>query len=460
MKKRPVLIILVAILYFVANSSFAIEAPLTKKLIVGTRNAEVMTLQKILIKKGYLIDTADGSFGQKTLKALKAFQLAQGLQADGITGPKTRLSLNNEIANTGINSTSTTQTTYLVGCTSTTGYSLTTGVPCSVNKNTLINSSIIKNKKAVSKHECNQNQFTSAFLLISPDPRSQETKESLAFFEHFKTTLEKSFNEATYGRATMKVDTIFVTKLGSENYLRDPSQINFKNPIKDLIAKNGDKFDFVNVFTTYDAKSSAYSFSVQNFIKNTGQTNIFNESNEYGSNGKLLSITFQGDLYSRYKIITAPDANGNSIFSATSKSLFGIGNLLHEIGHHQCCYIGGSFTGNKNSPKLEILSSEGIHLYGGLESPARTQDVLGTVPWLLDTTNNTYYQDNTADYPLRYHPITLYFLGLLPKDQYSQKFNVFDAGTDNQFKSTGVKIYKTISVNDIIKFAGERTCVQ
>ena len=312
----------------------------------------------------------------------------------------------------------------------------------------------------IGKHSCNQNKFDSAFLLISPDPSDQKTKDFLDFLGNFKTKFEQSFQDATYDLATYKVDDIFVTKSGSENYLTNPSQVDFNSAIKDLIAKKGDKYDFINVFTTYDSQSgSDYFFSVQNNVKNIGM-NIFDYSKNYGSSGKLLGVSFLGDLLSQFKKAIAPDKYGNTHLSDDQKSLFGIGVLLHEIGHHSCCYIGSNFLGDGDSSKLEILTNN-MHFYEGLESPPKTQDVLGTVPWLFNKNNNTYYEDRSfSDYPLRYHPITLYLMGLLPKDQYSTKFNIFNGGTNNQIKETDVKIYKTISVNDIIKFAGERNCVK
>ncbi len=46
---------------------------------------DVKRLQRALLKAGYEVDV-DGRFGQGTLKAVKAFQRAQGLKVDGIVG--------------------------------------------------------------------------------------------------------------------------------------------------------------------------------------------------------------------------------------------------------------------------------------------------------------------------------------------------------------------------------------
>lgn len=64
--------------------------PQTKMVLKrGSRNDLVRTLQEFLNSKGYGCGKADGIFGEKTDKAVRAFQKANGLVADGIVGPKT-----------------------------------------------------------------------------------------------------------------------------------------------------------------------------------------------------------------------------------------------------------------------------------------------------------------------------------------------------------------------------------
>lgn len=59
-------------------------------LELGSEGSEVKKLQKRLIDLGYLSGTADGKFGEMTESALKAFQEANGLEADGKAGTKTQ----------------------------------------------------------------------------------------------------------------------------------------------------------------------------------------------------------------------------------------------------------------------------------------------------------------------------------------------------------------------------------
>lgn len=58
---------------------------------LGSKGSEVKKAQKLLIAKGYSCGAAgaDGDFGAATYNAVKKFQAANGLEADGIVGSKT-----------------------------------------------------------------------------------------------------------------------------------------------------------------------------------------------------------------------------------------------------------------------------------------------------------------------------------------------------------------------------------
>ncbi len=72
----------------VAEKSTTIALPILKK---GSKGATVKAMQILLMGYGYNLGGygADGSFGGATEKALKAYQSANGLEADGSCGPKT-----------------------------------------------------------------------------------------------------------------------------------------------------------------------------------------------------------------------------------------------------------------------------------------------------------------------------------------------------------------------------------
>jgi peptidoglycan hydrolase-like protein with peptidoglycan-binding domain len=58
-------------------------------LRLGDRGAAVTDLQRRLAALGYYRDTVDGDFGSQTQNAVRQFQQAQGLTADGVVGPAT-----------------------------------------------------------------------------------------------------------------------------------------------------------------------------------------------------------------------------------------------------------------------------------------------------------------------------------------------------------------------------------
>lgn len=102
-------------------------------LTVGMTNADVMTLQQFLNANGYTVSTSGAGsagmesmyFGTKTKAALAAFQAAKGISpAAGYFGPITR-GVINAMAMGG------SMGTWPAGCTSASGYSSTTGMPCS-----------------------------------------------------------------------------------------------------------------------------------------------------------------------------------------------------------------------------------------------------------------------------------------------------------------------------------------
>lgn len=57
----------------------------------GARGEEVRRMQSLLLRQGRCLPKygADGVFGSETLTALRRFQAARGLTADGVCGPKT-----------------------------------------------------------------------------------------------------------------------------------------------------------------------------------------------------------------------------------------------------------------------------------------------------------------------------------------------------------------------------------
>lgn len=77
----------------------AVSGHLTRTLTVGSSGAEVVVLQNFLESRGFLkMTTAKGYFGASTKNALKAYQNSVQLSSTGTTGPKTRASINAQLA--------------------------------------------------------------------------------------------------------------------------------------------------------------------------------------------------------------------------------------------------------------------------------------------------------------------------------------------------------------------------
>ena len=86
LKSKFLLGVLMVVAMFALTSTS--DAAITSTLRKGSRSTQVTELQQALG-----VTPATGYFGNKTLAAVKAFQTAQGLTADGVFGPMSRAKL-------------------------------------------------------------------------------------------------------------------------------------------------------------------------------------------------------------------------------------------------------------------------------------------------------------------------------------------------------------------------------
>src|SRR3989344_9225181 len=136
LKSKLFLKIVMIIVLLLLGTSFvsAADGTVTKTLRYGMKDTQVKYLQQFLNEKGYIVSRIGAGsvglettyFGKATDTAVKAYQRAKGLVADGIFGTKSRASLS------GILTFYSTPvvTNYPAGCTANTGYSAFTGLAC------------------------------------------------------------------------------------------------------------------------------------------------------------------------------------------------------------------------------------------------------------------------------------------------------------------------------------------
>ena len=77
---------IVAFCLFFGTSTFAFASGTYE---AGDQGEDVAVIQSQLNSLGFNAGTADGDFGDATVSAVKAFQKARGLEADGVIGPQT-----------------------------------------------------------------------------------------------------------------------------------------------------------------------------------------------------------------------------------------------------------------------------------------------------------------------------------------------------------------------------------
>lgn len=109
------------------------SAAITMTLKQGMNNSQVKELQQNLNAAGFTISTTGAGsagmettyFGTKTKLAVQSYQTSKGLTADGIFGPASRAAWTGGTMS------------FPAGCTSSSGYSSTTGMPCATGGTTL-----------------------------------------------------------------------------------------------------------------------------------------------------------------------------------------------------------------------------------------------------------------------------------------------------------------------------------
>ena len=302
---------------------------------------------------------------------------------------------------------------------------------------------------------CNQTEFKTAFILLVEDMENV-TQEILDQANFYREQTSTAFAGATNGLASMDTSTpLFIMETEDEMLGEFKQLAHLEIVTNNFYETNPDDYDFIIVFTTFDylgTGTPTYYAAVTNQIEGIGLF-LDDLASFYGSEGQLKGVVPLYDWYGfplKYPHLTSITIN----------------LILHEIGHCWGVYVGDSFTGDGDEelglkdylPGFENYgtSGGGVHFYGGLESPYETGSLM-YANYFIPNGDGTFKRENDETGIKKYHPFMLYFMGLLPKSEYSTKYQIYDQGPGGA-NADNATPYKKVSVNDIIAVEGERKC--
>ncbi len=292
----------------------------------------------------------------------------------------------------------------------------------------------------VKANTCGRDSYTMAFLLVNEEDK--EIPEGVIDnLNSLRVIFSEYFYNATSQLATIDTSDGIYTLNITEDMIEHPN-IDLQKVMNKFYDTYPDDFDFVTVFTTFPSRGM-FQTTVKKNLPGTGG-GISNLSSYYGSDDRLLGILFMYNSSRR---------EPSDLFYPGF-----IGGMLHELGHYWCCYAGDNFVRGEDNAQLEIIQ-QGIHYYRGLDSPYETGTPMNSDNWISNG-DGTYRREN-QDGPEKYHPFTLYFMGLLPRSEYDTKFTVYDAGIPGQdFDDQNAVFYKQVDVWDLIAVEGERCPIE
>ena len=219
---------------------------------VGSTGASVTCVQS---KVGV---TADGSFGPMTKAAVMAYQAANGLTADGVVGPMSAAKMNS-VASSG---------NYPAGCTSSMGYSSTTGAKCDGGSSSSSNGPLTGGAGTL--------DFTSTTANTESKVKEGATEKVLAFKAEadgsdigvtaVKVILKNNGYASSSERLTDYVDSVSIymgsTKVGEEDAsdfskeADSPDTFTKTISLSNAVVKDGVKATFYVALTANDSIES------------------------------------------------------------------------------------------------------------------------------------------------------------------------------------------------------------
>jgi len=287
-----------------------------------------------------------------------------------------------------------------------------------------------------SKEICNESHYKMAFLLIE-NANNTATQNDIELINLLKTNASERFSWATKNLASLDTkDEVSVMSMEG-----NPSYQEIAN---NFYEKHEDTYDFLTIYVTYNDSNNMYHYLVKNQIQGIGLS-IFNNSDSYGSKGKLIGINWMKDI--------DMDVEYYERFNHSIK--LGVNAILHETSHQWGAYVDFIDENGQRSNSLRNPYNM-AHWDKKLETG---YDLLDGYSW-RDNGNGTFTAKVT-DFMQGYSQLDLYLMGLMSKDEVSP-LKLINSTSDTKYMDVGTTIsgsIRTISIQQIIDVAGNRTCI-
>jgi len=215
---------------------------------------------------------------------------------------------------------------------------------------------------------------------------------------------------------------------------------------KEFFRTHGDEHDFLVIFSNFDylmiePEVAAFFHGVKNDVSGIGQL-LFDNSSQYGSNGKLQGTIDMGNIA---KSATDPlDPKFNETLST----------LSHEMLHRWAAYV--KFKDASGADSQALLGRNEAHWSFLLDSGG---SLMYGNKW-QDNGNGTFSSLTPQSEQKYYSPLDLYLMGMLDKSQIPPMLLIENPAIDpTRLPEAGVTITgssKTVTINDIIAAMGER----
>lgn len=294
---------------------------------------------------------------------------------------------------------------------------------------------------------CGRNSYTMAFIVLTRPGEELSDPES---WTDLAQAFEEGFFKATDYRVEVNVDSeIFSLELDEsmindfylEGYesgeysldnLVSSSHLYSGEVVEKFYETEEDDYDFLSIYFDFEPQENdpPRHATVRQLVEGIGNE-IQDDGAAYGSDSRLLGWNWMEDK--------------DSISSE-------VRILIHETGHQWCCYAGDPY--EREGENILPIGGDS-HQYMGLDGPDSTA-VMGSVGsyYVFNKEDETYLSVSTTYSGVTlFHPFVLYFMGVLPEEDYDTEWDLYDVEDEDQ-----AIYYGSYSVNDIIDYEGERSC--